>query len=99
MRLATIQTTAGPRAAVLHGSGYVDLHATEPDMPVSVRGLLQRGPALLHAAAALAARPAAVRHDAAKVKLLPPIPDPPKILCIGLNYRDHAAESGAAVPR
>jgi 2-keto-4-pentenoate hydratase/2-oxohepta-3-ene-1,7-dioic acid hydratase in catechol pathway len=33
------------------------------------------------------------------VKLLPPIPDPPKILCIGLNYRDHAAETGAPIPR
>jgi 2-keto-4-pentenoate hydratase/2-oxohepta-3-ene-1,7-dioic acid hydratase in catechol pathway len=30
---------------------------------------------------------------------LPPIPDPHKILCIGLNYRDHAAETGAALPR
>jgi 2-keto-4-pentenoate hydratase/2-oxohepta-3-ene-1,7-dioic acid hydratase in catechol pathway len=33
------------------------------------------------------------------VKLLPPVPDPPKIVCIGLNYRDHAAESGAAIPK
>nr|WP_303652729.1 fumarylacetoacetate hydrolase family protein [Paludisphaera mucosa] len=29
---------------------------------------------------------------------MPPIPDPQKILCIGLNYRDHAIESGAAIP-
>jgi 2-keto-4-pentenoate hydratase/2-oxohepta-3-ene-1,7-dioic acid hydratase in catechol pathway len=27
------------------------------------------------------------------------VPDPPKILCIGLNYRDHAAESGAPLPK
>ena len=31
--------------------------------------------------------------------LLAPIPRPGKILCLGLNYRDHAAESGAAVPK
>jgi 2-keto-4-pentenoate hydratase/2-oxohepta-3-ene-1,7-dioic acid hydratase in catechol pathway len=32
------------------------------------------------------------------VRLLPPVPDPPKIVCVGLNYRDHAAESGAPIP-
>jgi 2-keto-4-pentenoate hydratase/2-oxohepta-3-ene-1,7-dioic acid hydratase in catechol pathway len=32
------------------------------------------------------------------VRLLAPIPRPPKIICIGLNYRDHAAESGQQVP-
>ena len=30
--------------------------------------------------------------------LLPPIPPPEKILCIGLNYRDHAIETGAEIP-
>ena len=30
--------------------------------------------------------------------LLPPIPDPAKIICVGLNYRQHAAETGAAIP-
>jgi 2-keto-4-pentenoate hydratase/2-oxohepta-3-ene-1,7-dioic acid hydratase in catechol pathway len=34
----------------------------------------------------------------AAVQLLPPVPDPPKILCIGLNYADHAAETGAKLP-
>jgi 2-keto-4-pentenoate hydratase/2-oxohepta-3-ene-1,7-dioic acid hydratase in catechol pathway len=32
------------------------------------------------------------------VRLLPPIPDPEKIICVGLNYADHAAESGAPIP-
>ncbi len=32
------------------------------------------------------------------VSLLAPIPFPPKIICLGLNYFDHAAETGAAVP-
>jgi 2-keto-4-pentenoate hydratase/2-oxohepta-3-ene-1,7-dioic acid hydratase in catechol pathway len=33
------------------------------------------------------------------VRLGPPICRPSKIVCIGLNYRDHAGETGAAVPR
>ena len=34
-----------------------------------------------------------------KVELLAPILLPPKIICLGLNYLDHAAETGAAVPK
>ncbi len=33
------------------------------------------------------------------VKLLAPIPRPPKIICVGLNYRDHALESGMEIPK
>lgn len=32
------------------------------------------------------------------VKLLPPIPNPDKIICVGLNYAEHAKEGGKAVP-
>jgi 2,4-diketo-3-deoxy-L-fuconate hydrolase len=35
---------------------------------------------------------------AAGTRLGPPIGRPSKIVCIGLNYRDHAAESGMAIP-
>jgi 2-keto-4-pentenoate hydratase/2-oxohepta-3-ene-1,7-dioic acid hydratase in catechol pathway len=99
MRLATIQTPQGPRAAAVAGAFYVDLHATDPELPPTVRGLLEGGPGLLELAQDVARRPAAIRRAAASVKLLPPIPDPHKVLCIGLNYRDHAAETGAAIPR
>ena len=34
----------------------------------------------------------------AEVELLPPVPDPEKIICIGLNYRAHAAEAGIEPP-
>ncbi|RLG48603.1 MAG: FAA hydrolase family protein [Thermoproteota archaeon] len=33
-----------------------------------------------------------------EVQLLAPILNPPKIICLGLNYRDHAAEQGARIP-
>jgi len=32
------------------------------------------------------------------VKLLAPIPRPPKFICVGLNYREHAIESGQPIP-
>src|SRR5262245_44812222 len=35
----------------------------------------------------------------ADVKLLPPIPNPEKILCVGINYKSHAAEHGQEAPK
>jgi 2,4-diketo-3-deoxy-L-fuconate hydrolase len=43
-------------------------------------------------------RSSAPRVDAS-VRLGPPIPRPSKIICIGLNFRDHAAESGMPIPQ
>ncbi len=42
--------------------------------------------------------PSGERLEAAITPLLAPIPRPPKIICIGLNYLDHARESNLAVP-
>ncbi len=99
MRLATIRTPAGPRAAVLVGDSYVDLHATDPALPASVRELLERGPSALREAAEAIRKPDAVKHPAASVRLLAPVPNPNKIVCIGLNYKDHAAEGGVPIPK
>lgn len=37
-------------------------------------------------------------YDLADVKLLAPIPRPPKFICVGLNYRDHAIENNQPIP-
>jgi 2-keto-4-pentenoate hydratase/2-oxohepta-3-ene-1,7-dioic acid hydratase in catechol pathway len=66
---------------------------------VSVKGILELGPerwpALARAATAI---DPAEGHALGAVRLLPPVPDPDKILCVGLNYRDHAEETGMAEP-
>jgi 2-keto-4-pentenoate hydratase/2-oxohepta-3-ene-1,7-dioic acid hydratase in catechol pathway len=99
MRFATIQTEAGPRAAAQHGKHFIDLHATDPALPTSLRQLIEAGPPALKAAAQAAQKPDAVRVEAGHGKLLPPIPDPHKIVCLGLNYKDHAAETNAPIPK
>jgi 2-keto-4-pentenoate hydratase/2-oxohepta-3-ene-1,7-dioic acid hydratase in catechol pathway len=38
-------------------------------------------------------------YDLSSVTLLAPIPRPPKFICVGLNYRDHAIESNMAIPK
>ena len=60
----------------------------------TLRGLLAAG--LLDAAAGIVAA-AAPSLTMDSVELLPVIPDPDKIICIGLNYRDHVAETGRTV--
>jgi acylpyruvate hydrolase len=37
-------------------------------------------------------------HPAEEVRVLAPVPRPGKLICIGLNYRDHAAESNMPIP-
>lgn len=99
MRLATIQTWAGPRAAVQVGDCFVDVHAADAQVPATVRGILEGGTAALQAASEAAKREGAFRYAANEVKFLAPVHDPRKILCIGLNYKDHAAESGSPIPK
>jgi len=98
MRLATLNTPNGPRPAALVGDQYVDLIAADPKLPASVRQIIA-DPTLLAAAREAAAKPGAASVPAASARLHAPIHDPQKVVCVGLNYKDHAAESGMAIPR
>jgi 2-keto-4-pentenoate hydratase/2-oxohepta-3-ene-1,7-dioic acid hydratase in catechol pathway len=98
MRLASILASNGPRTAVPVGDAYVDLHATDRGLPACMKDLLAASPAVRQAAAEAAKSSKAVKYAANAVKLLAPVPRPGKILCIGLNYRDHAIEGGKAIP-
>jgi len=97
MRLVTVMTGAGPRACAGYAGRYVDVQRAAADLPSSVRGILALGPAgLKRVAAALPIGPTS--YDPSDCTLLAPIPDPGKIVCLGLNYRDHAREIGADLP-
>jgi len=98
MRLATLNTPQGPRPAVLVGDSYVDLLSTDNQLPPSVRAILADSGAMA-AAKAASQRPNAVKVAVSAAKLHAPVPDPQKIICVGLNYRDHAIESKMAIPK
>jgi acylpyruvate hydrolase len=88
--------------ALVPGSGdqqILDLNRADARLPDSMLAFLEAGPAA-HALAqqALAAPPAAAVLARAGVTLKAPIPRPGKIICLGLNYRDHAIESNLAIP-
>jgi 2-keto-4-pentenoate hydratase/2-oxohepta-3-ene-1,7-dioic acid hydratase in catechol pathway len=113
MRLVSYDAGQGPRAGVqpVAGGRILDAAAAlrlaaADDAPAAggVRGLLDGGPAVLDALAdavrthAEALTGTGGAHDPAAVRLLAPITAPEKIICLGLNYHDHAAEVGAPVP-
>lgn len=96
MRFISYSTVDGPRVAGVRADGYVDLQEADPSLPTSLKALIALGPtAIAKAVAATAAGKAIAK---ASVALLPPVTDPEKIICIGLNYADHAAETGAKIP-
>src|SRR5262249_33481772 len=77
----------------------VDLTRAEPDLPSDMLDFLAAGAeALALAERALSAASPELAFDRSAVTLKAPIPRPGKIICIGLNYRDHAEESNAQVP-
>jgi len=67
-------------------------------LPSSVRQILELGDGVFSELRKLAASESGYSYSPEQVRLAAPIPDPEKIICIGLNYRDHAAESGAPIP-
>jgi 2-keto-4-pentenoate hydratase/2-oxohepta-3-ene-1,7-dioic acid hydratase in catechol pathway len=97
MRLVSYDAGDGPRAGVLEDERVLDAWAAlgEPHRG-SLRELIAGGRVEeLRATLGNTGTPA---HPSSTVTLLPPIPDPEKIVCIGLNYGKHAAETGMEPP-
>jgi 2-keto-4-pentenoate hydratase/2-oxohepta-3-ene-1,7-dioic acid hydratase in catechol pathway len=94
MRFVTFEQDGHRHAGVVINDQVVSLEgAGFPDLLSVLRG----GEEALEIAKAFSAK-APVGIPIASVKLCAPIPDPPKILCMGLNYRDHAAEAKLEIP-
>jgi acylpyruvate hydrolase len=67
----------------------------DPSYPGDLDTILARGEGLAAAGAALNYAPLL---DSGQIRYLPPLRRPSKILCSGLNYRDHAEETGMKLP-
>jgi 2-keto-4-pentenoate hydratase/2-oxohepta-3-ene-1,7-dioic acid hydratase in catechol pathway len=96
VRLATITTASGPRLHVKARSGYVDVgEATGDPQLSSLHAVLAGGPAALDTLRGLEGQDGR-EYDPAEFAAA--VPAPPRILCLGLNYSEHALEGGRAVP-
>jgi 2-keto-4-pentenoate hydratase/2-oxohepta-3-ene-1,7-dioic acid hydratase in catechol pathway len=110
-RIADLQNVAALQAVVHYGAGAVagTLERFPADMLAYLRGGAEARGQVREALGFLDQLPAEVQdnlvgHTALiyredQVRRLAPLPRPGKIICVGLNYRDHAAESGMPIPK
>jgi 2-keto-4-pentenoate hydratase/2-oxohepta-3-ene-1,7-dioic acid hydratase in catechol pathway len=94
MRFVTFHHNNHTHAGVLLGDKVVSLAQAGFH---SVLEVISGGPAALSLVKDAVLK--APDFPLAEVKLLAPMPRPPKIICIGLNYRDHAIESKLEIPK
>lgn len=87
MRLATLRTDDGHRAVRVEDKRLIDLGVAD------VGALLRR-----HDWRQLAAQDGAAVHGSEGASFAPVVPQPSKVICVGLNYRNHILEMGRDLP-
>ncbi len=103
MRLVTFLQNGEVRLGALRTQDgqelIVDLNHAEPGLPASMLDFLAAGQRTQELAVeVLQKAPASAMHERKTVALKAVILNPGKIICIGLNYRDHAAETHQSLP-
>ncbi|WP_042409265.1 fumarylacetoacetate hydrolase family protein [Streptacidiphilus carbonis] len=104
MRFLRVGPPGAERPALLGSDGTTvyDLSGVTSDIDGRFLGRLldarDGGDAELAGLAALAERGGLPRFETAGQRIGAPVARPPKVVCVGLNYRDHAAETGAELP-
>ena len=101
MRLFSYQDSNGHDGvgALLKGSSdtFINLSGTDPLIPNRLQEIIQSQESLNRAAAAIQ-NSNAIKGKIDSITFKPPIEKPGKIVCMGLNYADHAKEGGNARP-
>ncbi|EYC52317.1 5-oxopent-3-ene-1,2,5-tricarboxylate decarboxylase [Hylemonella gracilis str. Niagara R] len=97
MRYTTYIDHGEPRLGVVHNNEVIDLNRAQPHISADLRAALKSGQNL-DAAAKAAIASAAPRRKLEDLELAPLLPEPGKIVCLGLNYYDHAKEGGREKP-
>ena len=82
----------------IHATDFVNLTLAAPELPRNLKDLICAKGGLAAADAAARKAPASAVQTISSVTMLPLIPNPGKIVCMGLNYADHAKEGGNARP-
>ena len=96
MKLATFPTGGGSRLGVIRDERIFDL--TIPATSATMLELIQAGPPAWARVEERSRATDAASLPLGSVRLLAPLPNPPKIVAIGLNYMDHCREQNVPVP-
>ncbi|KAF5892331.1 fumarylacetoacetate hydrolase domain-containing protein 2-like isoform X1, partial [Clarias magur] len=87
----------GVRVGVERDSGVVDLKAFDRSVPSTMREFLELGEKGIECAQrAVSSGECVLPH--ADIQLLSPVTGPDKVVCVGMNYRDHCLELDTAFP-
>ena len=97
MRFVSFRQQGAVRLGVLAADGVIDLTLAQPQVPADLGAALWQGADVLGAAKAALASGAA-RISLADIEYAAPVVLPGKIICLGLNYYDHAKEGGRDKP-
>lgn len=99
MKLMMFDAGKGPRLGVVDGAHVVDIAAADAAQPKDVLALIDKGVTALAGLKVAASKAApAARLSLSSVRALLPIAHPPKFICVGLNYLEHAKEGGHPPP-
>lgn len=91
MRLMTYEANGKTSFGAVEGDGVVDLVAATGGKYADIISVLEAG-AMAEVAAAASGK--AADHALADITYLPVVPNPRKIMCVGLNYEEHRIETG-----
>ena len=95
MRLVSFQSPGGPAWGVQVNGGVVPSPLLGAELPASLTAFLAQSEASRPALQSLLARAtAALPVPLQQIELLPCVPQPGKVICLGVNYIDHAKEGG-----
>jgi len=100
MKIVSFGPKDQEKPGALYKNQVIDLTAVDPSLPSTVRGMIEAGvfpkaERILVNAASLDPK---YLVPLTGIRLGPPVTNPSKIICLGLNYRDHAEEQDRAVP-
>jgi len=96
MRLVTFSEGDATRIGILKGEQIIDLSVAAPELPREMVAFLEAGEVAMATARSAMEAPATL--NLSDVTLKSPVLRPPKILAVGLNYREHVAETGREMP-
>ncbi|MFY0609877.1 MAG: fumarylacetoacetate hydrolase family protein [Hyphomicrobiaceae bacterium] len=98
MRLVTFKQGAGTAVGLVADEDVIDLGSAGSDMPTSMLELAAAGDQAVSRLRELQSSSSGTKRPLGSLELMPVIMNAPKIICVGLNYADHAKEGGNAVP-
>jgi 2-keto-4-pentenoate hydratase/2-oxohepta-3-ene-1,7-dioic acid hydratase in catechol pathway len=100
MKIASYGPPGREKPGVLHNDRIIDLTGVDPSLPPTVRGILEAGqiPRIAQILDKATAIDTKFLMPLSKVRFGPPVTNPSKIICLGLNYKDHAEEQKREVP-